>query len=141
MFTQKEDALLYTLVGQMGAHHWNKIAQLMPSRTARQCRDRYRQYLVDTLVNHPWSPAEDELIARKYAELGPKWAEISKFLNGRSPNDIKNHWNKHIAKVGVPPRCPLLVAIPVVAVPQATQPVRPPAEVGFPFPFPEDGSL
>jgi hypothetical protein len=70
----------------------------MPARTARQCRDRYKNYLVEDLVCEAWSPQEDAVIVDKFREIGPKWVEISKFLNGRSGNHVKNRWHKHLSK-------------------------------------------
>jgi hypothetical protein len=71
----------------------------MPTRSARQCRDRYKNYLIDDLVTEAWAPQEDAVIVEKFHEIGPKWVEISKFLNGRSGNHVKNRWHKHLSKV------------------------------------------
>jgi hypothetical protein len=86
-------------VDQIGAKSWEAIAKFMPNRTARQCRDRYKNYLLDSLVCDAWAPEEDALIVEKFREIGPKWVEIAKYLNGRSGNHVKNRWHKHLSKV------------------------------------------
>jgi hypothetical protein len=70
----------------------------MPSRTARQCRDRFKNYLGDFLVTNPWTAQEDALVIRQYHLIGPKWVEIGKMLSGRSGNNVKNRWHKHLCK-------------------------------------------
>jgi hypothetical protein len=97
-FSPKEDEQLRMVVDQIGTRRWDIVASFLPFRTPRQCRDRYKNYLLDFLVAVPWTPAEDEIVRREYAEIGPKWVEISKLLTGRSGNDVKNRWHKHIAK-------------------------------------------
>jgi hypothetical protein len=97
-FTVEEDLQLRTLVEQLGAKCWDSVAQFMPGRTARQCRDRYKNYLLDSLVNTLWTPEEDAVVLERYRELGPRWVEIAKTLNGRSGNHVKNRWYRHLAR-------------------------------------------
>jgi hypothetical protein len=118
-FTQSEDERLRTLVNQLGNRHWETIAQLMPGRTARQCRDRYKNYLLDSLVSSTWRPEEDQILRQRFAELGPKWVEISKSLQGRSGNDVKNRWYKHLAKGAQPHIAP---RFPTIGQPPAPMP-------------------
>lgn len=67
-------------------------------RTAKQCRDRYFNCLAPNLKNGEWTAAEEHLLEEKVHELGTKWSAISKFFTCRSPNNIKNHWNRVMLK-------------------------------------------
>jgi hypothetical protein len=108
-FSQAEDDLIRQLILRYGEHDWNTVAGYLPTRTARQCRHRYYNYLLDTHQPIAWTDQEDRTIIDKYRVLGPRWASISRFLVGRTGNDVKNRWHKHISKkMGaldpVPPR-------------------------------------
>lgn len=91
-FTESEDKLLQILAHIYGSKNWNAISIHMPGRTARQCRDRYCNYLMPGLFAGEWTVEEDNLIREKYAIYGPQWSKISHFFVGRSPNSIKNRW-------------------------------------------------
>ncbi|KAK8886692.1 hypothetical protein M9Y10_042159 [Tritrichomonas musculus] len=97
-FTEEEDRYLTQLVDEMGAKNWESIAQKMPNRTARQCRDRYSNYLVPGFFNGEWSAEEDENLYKKYQEIGPKWTVIHQFFKNRSPNSLKNRWNYFVSR-------------------------------------------
>jgi hypothetical protein len=97
-FTADEDMRLKALVGRYGRNLWDEIAKLMEDRTPRQCRDRYNNYLLESISVMPWTPEEDAIIAERFRIVGPKWADIAKFLRGRNGNHVKNRWNKHICK-------------------------------------------
>ena len=97
-FTAQEDAVLKKLVHEMGENCWPDLASKMKGRNARQCHDRWFNYLSPKINNSPWTPEEDKLILEKYQEYGPHWVKIAKFLNGRSGNNIKNRWHKYLNK-------------------------------------------
>lgn len=92
-WSQGEDAYLVELVRTQGALNWVRIAQLIGSRSPKQCRERYHQNLKPTLNHEPIGPEEGLLIERLVAEMGKKWAEIARRLHGRSDNAVKNWWN------------------------------------------------
>jgi hypothetical protein len=107
-FTPEEDLHLRSLVEQLGTKHWEEISRYLPDRSARQCRNRYKNYLLDSLITNPWTPEEDAIVIAKFHQIGPKWVEIGKLLSGRSGNNVKNRWYKHLCKtdIGATPAAP-----------------------------------
>lgn len=101
-FSPEEDKLLTDLVLKFGPKKWSVIAQYLPFRTARQCRDRYSNYLAPGFFNGQWTQEEDDLLYEKYKEIGPKWSQMKDFFKNRSPNSLKNRWNYFISKVYPP---------------------------------------
>ncbi|OHT13399.1 Myb-like DNA-binding domain containing protein [Tritrichomonas foetus] len=95
-FTPKEDASLIKLVNEIGVGAWSKIAKKMSKRSPKQCRDRYNNYLKEGVKTCKWSDEEDQLLCKLFEEIGPKWVQMSRVIQGRSENDIKNRWYKHI---------------------------------------------
>lgn len=92
-FTPMEDARLIELVNTLGTSNWQLISQEFINRTARQCRDRFTNYLAPNSFNGPWTREENLLLIYKYKEIGPKWVQMSKYFHCRTPNSIKNRWN------------------------------------------------
>ncbi|OHT08408.1 Myb-like DNA-binding domain containing protein [Tritrichomonas foetus] len=92
-FSLAEDATLRCLVKQFGENNsWVTIAQYMPNRNARQCRDRWRGYLRPSLSIKAWSEDEDRILINKYSEFGARWTAIGKFLPNRSEVAIKTRY-------------------------------------------------
>ncbi|KAK4219638.1 putative Myb-like DNA-binding protein [Rhypophila decipiens] len=92
-WSQAEDNLLIQLVQNQGPLNWVRISGALQSRTPKQCRERYHQNLKPTLNHEPITQEEGLLIERYVQELGKRWAEIARRLDGRSDNAVKNWWN------------------------------------------------
>jgi hypothetical protein len=72
---------------------WVKVAEMIPGRTAKQCRDRWVHNLQPSLSSsRPWSEAEDEVIFTQMNALGRKWAVIARQLTGRSALQVRNRY-------------------------------------------------
>jgi hypothetical protein len=82
------------LVDTFGASDWAAIADRMPGKNQRQCRERWTNYLAPGLNASTWSPEEDFMLIRKYSEFGPKWVQIAAFFPNRTDSMMKNRFNK-----------------------------------------------
>lgn len=97
-FTKEEDERIKDLVKQFGTKNWSIIASFMNGRSAKQCRDRYSNYLVPGFFQGEWSNEEDELLKKLYKENGSKWSIIQTYFPNRSSNSIKNRWHYFLHK-------------------------------------------
>ena len=91
-FTDEEDKLLTTLVCEAKEKDWFAIAKNMNNRNARQCRERWNNYLDPNLVKDEWSELDDKLLMKKFIEIGSHWNSIARFFPGRSGNSIRNRY-------------------------------------------------
>ena len=99
LFTSEEDSRLISIMSSQTFSTWNAVSSQIPGRTARQCRDRWANYLSPTNKNTPWAENEDLLLLEKFNVFGPQWSKIAQFFDGRSDNNVKNRWNTHLKPI------------------------------------------
>ena len=101
-WSNEEDALLTKVVQERGAKRWNSIAESIPGRTGKQCRERWMSHIAPNVRSGEWTEDEIELLVRLQSEFGNKWSKISQYFVDRPPNVIKNKFNCLLRRIKSP---------------------------------------
>ncbi|XP_009802421.1 transcription repressor MYB6-like [Nicotiana sylvestris] len=114
-WTAEEDMLLTNYIQLNGEGNWRSLpmnAGLL--RCGKSCRLRWVNYLRPGIKRGNFSREEDDLIIRLHLLLGGRWSLIAGRLQGRTDNEIKNHWNTNLLKklkaAGIQPKPKKLTA-------------------------------
>lgn len=86
---KEEDEKLLKLIDKYGPHRWKIIAEIIQTKTAKQCRDHYFNCLDPKIKNSLWTVEEEKILLKKYQQYGSHWSKIKRYLPGRTPSMIK----------------------------------------------------
>ena len=100
-----EECKIYDPIRNVTHYPWAEIAAWMESRSGKQCQGRYRQNLSKT--KGQWTGKEDEKLLGAIEECKTydpmftitnyPWAEISSFVEGRSPRQCEDRYRRYLS--------------------------------------------
>ncbi len=105
IWNKLEDSGLLEVIKSHESENWVAIASELCKRlpdchkSAKQCRERYRNYLNPGLVTRRWAKEEKSLLLVLHHSFGTQWGHISSFFQGRSDVSLKNLFYSFIRKV------------------------------------------
>eukprot|EP01017_Pseudomicrothorax_dubius_P045801 TRINITY_DN7978_c0_g1_i1.p1 TRINITY_DN7978_c0_g1~~TRINITY_DN7978_c0_g1_i1.p1 ORF type:complete len:477 (+),score=91.48 TRINITY_DN7978_c0_g1_i1:507-1937(+) len=104
-WTEAEDELLLSLINQHGLKKWTLISKEMNRlgnsaifRQGKQCRERWINHLDPAINRGVWTVEEDMTLLSAFVTKGKKWSEISKIMEHRTENSVKNRWKSLLNK-------------------------------------------
>uniref|UniRef100_A0A0D9UY63 Myb-like domain-containing protein n=1 Tax=Leersia perrieri TaxID=77586 RepID=A0A0D9UY63_9ORYZ len=102
-WTPEEDACLERLAKANGFRHWRRVASEMPMppwqrrRSARHCRDRWREHLARDVYHRPFTPDDDAELAflrLRGAGGGDSWKDVSRAAYCRTSRVMRRRWRE-----------------------------------------------
>ena len=90
-WSYEEDLILESLV-RGNEYKWGAVAEKIKGRTAKQCRERWRNHLDPSINKGPYTQHEDQQVLDDQAKYGNKWSTIATHLPGRTEDSVKIRW-------------------------------------------------
>lgn len=76
-WTEAENVILKQKVHELGTKNWSIVANFLPGRLGRQCRDHWFSVLDPEIKRTEWTADEDLFIVASFLQQGPKWVKIA----------------------------------------------------------------
>lgn len=88
-----EDEILKAAVMKYGLNQWSRISSLLVRKSARQCKERWYEWLDPSINKTEWTREEEEKLLHLAKIFPSQWRTIAPIV-GRSPAQCVDHYEK-----------------------------------------------
>ncbi|KAJ8066773.1 hypothetical protein OCU04_004161 [Sclerotinia nivalis] len=74
--------------------NWYKVAATIANRNNKDCRKRWVYSLAPSIHKGPWDAEEDRLLREGVQIHGTKWAQVSRLIVTRNPDQSSRRWHE-----------------------------------------------
>ena len=99
LWSKSDDELIKKYSQTIGEKEWSEISKAIFFETGgrfispKSCFGRWQNHLSSSISKKEWTEEEDAKLMKLVAEIGRKWAEISRLLkNGKNDHMVKNRY-------------------------------------------------
>ena len=90
-WSKEDDKKLLKLVAKYG-QDWEKLADKFKDKSSSQLSSRWKNKLDPKLKKVSWSSEEETVLKMLVLQFAYDWDKLSKYLQGRSPSEIKKRF-------------------------------------------------
>lgn len=93
VWKNSEDEILKAAVMKYGLNQWDRIASLLVRKSAKQCKQRWYEWLDPTIKKTEWTRDEDEKLLHLAKVFPQQWRTIAPIV-GRTPQQCVDRYDR-----------------------------------------------
>lgn len=97
IWKNSEDEILKAAVMKYGLNQWSRISSLLVRKSAKQCKERWYEWLNPMIKKTEWTIEEEEKLLQLCKMFPSQWKTIGSFL-GRTAFQSMEHYEKLLDK-------------------------------------------
>ena len=92
IWTNAEDEVVKAGISKYGMNNWERVASLIDTHSAQECKDRWYQFLDPHINKGEWSRLEEEKLVELQELFPEQWALISSQIDRRTAWQCEQHY-------------------------------------------------
>lgn len=97
IWKNSEDEILKASVMKYGLNQWSRISSLLVRKSAKQCKERWVEWIDPNIKKTEWTKEEDEQLLQLSKMFPCQWKTIGDFI-GRTAYQAMEHYEKLLDK-------------------------------------------